>query len=158
MCLDNNQSFRCNESSVVSQGGGLCCGHPPLPICLHLMSSFYHSIRLASSGLHDICEIVLSATRIIPQLEIRSKALVCTTMEYVMGADSVCCIDTKGVCDVVTCNKKYIFGLHPSFWHRAPKTWNFLCDESYKGVFCYVIGLTLGPHLRMGASCQENQP
>ena len=75
-----------------------------------------------------------------------------------MGADSVCCIDTKGVCDIVTCNKKYIFGLHPSFWHRAPKTWNFLCDESYKGVFCYVIGLTLEPHLRMGAGCQENQP
>ena len=104
------------------------------------------------------CEIVLSTTRIIPQLEIRSKSLVCTTMEYVMGADSVCCIDTKGVCDIVTCNKKYIFGLHPSFWHRAPKTWNFLCDESYKGVFCYVIGLTLEPHLRMGAGCQENQP
>lgn len=122
MYLDSNQSFRCNESSVVSQGGSLCCNHPPLPICLHLMSSFYHSIRLASSGLHDICEIALSATRIIPQLEIRSKLLVCATMEYVMGADSVCCIDNKGVCDAVTFKKEYIFGLHPSSWHRAPKT------------------------------------
>lgn len=92
------------------------------PHFLHLMSSFYHSIRLASSGLHDICETGLSATRIIPQLEIRSKSLVCTTMEYVMGADSVCCIDTKGVCDIVTYNKEYIFGLHPSFWHRVPET------------------------------------
>lgn len=25
-------------------------------------------------------------------------------------------------CDKVICNKKYIFGLHPHFWHRALKT------------------------------------
>ena len=130
MCLDSNQSCRCNESSVVSQDGGLCCSHPPLPICLHLVSSFYNSIRLASSGLHDICEIGLSSTRIIPQLETRSKSLVCTTMEYVMGADSVCCVDTKGICNIVTYNKEYIFGLQtgplPSFWHRDLKLLEFL--------------------------------
>ena len=27
-----------------------------------------------------------------------------------------------GRCDVVIYNKKYIFGLPPSCWHRAPKT------------------------------------
>lgn len=25
-------------------------------------------------------------------------------------------------CDIVIYNKKYVFGCHPSSWHRAPKT------------------------------------
>lgn len=27
-----------------------------------------------------------------------------------------------GVMIIMIANKKFIFGLHPSFWHRAPKT------------------------------------
>lgn len=37
----------------------------------------------------------------------------------------------------ITYNKKYIFGLHPYSWHRAPA-------DSNKGVFCCVGDMTLG--------------
>lgn len=29
-------------------------------------------------------------------------------------------------------NKKYIFGLRPHFWQRAPKTWNFLSTKQWE--------------------------
>ena len=35
---------------------------------------------------------------------------------------------------------------------------NFLSNESYKGVSGYMNNVTFGSHVRMGASCQENQP
>lgn len=37
-------------------------------------------------------------------------------------------------------------------------TWNFLSAESKEGIFCYVIEVTLEPHLRMSAGCQWSQP
>ena len=40
-------------------------------------------------------------------------------------------------CNIVTYNKKYIFGLG-TIPHRVPKTFRISCDEKDKGVFCYV--------------------
>lgn len=53
------------------------------------------------------------------------------------------------ICDIVICNGKYIFGLHPRFWHWALETLGIA--QSYKGIFCYVNG-----HLDW-AGCLENQ-
>lgn len=54
---------------------------------------------------------------------------------------------------------KYIFGLHSNFQHRTlKKPLNFLTDEWYKGVFCYITEVNFGPDLKIGAICQENQP
>lgn len=47
-------------------------------------------------------------------------------------------------CDIVTYNKKYIFGLSPLSWHRAPKAIGISCDESDKSVFCYVNDVVFG--------------
>lgn len=53
----------------------------------------------------------------------------------------------------------YIFGLCPGFQaHSSPKPQNFISEESHKDVFCYVDVVTVGPYLRMGAGCQDNQP
>ena len=61
-------------------------------------------------------------------------------------------------CDIVTYNKKYIFSLLPFFLaHSSENPWNFLSDESNKGVLCYVNKMIFVTHLRMGAGCQENQ-
>ena len=35
-------------------------------------------------------------------------------------------------CDTVIYNKKYLFGLHPRFWHTAPKTPDFLSARMIK--------------------------
>lgn len=45
-----------------------------------------------------------------------------------------------------------------SSWLTEPKTLGSSYDESDKGVFCYVTEVNFGPHLRMDAGCQENQP
>lgn len=50
----------------------------------------------------------------------------------------------------------YIFGLHPSFWHIAPKTLEISSKECSKGVSCYVNKVNLD--LRTRAGCQEKQP
>lgn len=50
-------------------------------------------------------------------------------------------------CKIATYSKIYIFGHCLHFWHRAPKPWNFLCDESREGIFHYVNEMAFGPHL-----------
>lgn len=40
-------------------------------------------------------------------------------------------------------------------WSLAFK--NFLSDYSKNGILCYVNEVAFGPHIRMGAACQENQ-
>ena len=53
----------------------------------------------------------------------------------------------------------YIFGLYPQFWaHSSPNPWNVLVIRAIKVSFCSVNEVTLGPHLKMGGGCQENQP
>lgn len=53
----------------------------------------------------------------------------------------------------------YIFGFCSGFQaHSFPKPQNFLSEESHKDVFCYVDVVTVGPHLRMGAGFEDNQP
>ena len=50
--------------------------------------------------------------------------------------------------DTVIYGKKYVFGLHLPFWHRAPKTLVIiLSDKRDKGIFCYVNEATFGPPL-----------
>lgn len=61
------------------------------------------------------------------------------------------------MCDIVIYNMKDKFGLHPRFWHRAPKNVNFLSEERDEGVFCEVNEMIFGWHQRMGAGFQ-NQP
>lgn len=61
-------------------------------------------------------------------------------------------------CDIVICNKKSVFGLCPPFWYMAPQILGISCNESSKGVFCYVNETTFGKHLSLGASCQGCQP
>ena len=57
-----------------------------------------------------------------------------------------------GRCDIVTYTGKYIFGLHPCFWHRNP--WNSHSKENPKDVFYFANEVAFGPRLRMGAGCQ----
>ena len=45
-------------------------------------------------------------------------------------------------CDTMIYNKKYTSGLHPSFWHKAPKTL-----RSNQVVFCYVNEVNFRKHL-----------
>ena len=40
---------------------------------------------------------------------------------------------------------------------RVPKTSGISCEESNKGVFCYVDEVSLGKPLRIWAGCLENQ-
>ena len=44
----------------------------------------------------------------------------------------------------------------PFFGTELPKPWNFLSDESNKGVFCYMGEVTFGPPIGRGAGCPEN--
>lgn len=62
------------------------------------------------------------------------------------------------ICDIVTYNNKYIFGI------LAQNLWNFLSDKNNKGAIAFSVlfvnevdfGLTLG-NLSVVAGCQENQ-
>ena len=58
--------------------------------------------------------------------------------------------DSVYICDIVTYNKKYTFGLPPHFCHRAPKTLGISCEERDKGVFRYVIEVTFEKQLKDG--------
>ena len=46
-------------------------------------------------------------------------------------------------------SKKYIFGLHACFWHRAPKTLEISQMTGDEGVFGCVNEMPFGNHLRM---------
>ena len=52
-------------------------------------------------------------------------------------------------CDIVLHHKKHVFGFHPSFWHRAPKTLGTatLLRDRDKGIFCYFNEVTHGKPL-----------
>ena len=52
--------------------------------------------------------------------------------------------------DTVIYNKKYMFGPHPHFWHRAPKILGISSDEIDKSTLCYVNEVTLGGQERWG--------
>ena len=54
-------------------------------------------------------------------------------------------------------SKKYIFGLHPCFWHRAPKTLEISQMIGDESVFRCVSGMPFGKHLRMGVDCRQSQ-
>lgn len=56
----------------------------------------------------------------------------------------------KNLCDGVIYNKKYIFNLHPYFWHRAPKTQEISSDEMTKVSFVMLISWPLEWGLRWG--------
>lgn len=53
-------------------------------------------------------------------------------------------------CDIY--NIKYIFGLHPYFWHRVPKIFGISCGERDKGDFCYINEATFRPTPKNGGS------
>ena len=66
--------------------------------------------------------------------------------------------EKRGNCSNVVYNKRYIFGLHPHFWHRAPKNLEFPVMRAVKVSFVMLVRWCFGSHPRMGAQCQENQP
>ena len=55
-------------------------------------------------------------------------------------------------CDIVIDNRKHI-GLHLVLAQSSPNSWNFLSDQSLKGVSCHINEVTFGKplgHLRRG--------
>lgn len=133
MCLDSSKVLGVMNPQLCPRVEG--CAAAILPHLSPPYEFIYHSIRLASSGLHDICETVLSATRIIPQLEIRSKSLVCTTMEYEMEPTVSAALIR--VCDIAQHKGIYIW-TSPVPGTGLLKLLDFLCIESYKvSLLCY---------------------
>lgn len=64
-------------------------------------------------------------------------------------------------CGTVIYNKKCVLGLHPCYSHGATKTLGISYLRRATSIFSYVNEVTFGKplsHLRMGASCQGNQP
>lgn len=53
--------------------------------------------------------------------------------------------------DIGIYNKKYVFGLHADFWHRAPKALGMFHDKSRDCIACYVNEVTFVNHLRTRA-------
>lgn len=53
-------------------------------------------------------------------------------------------------CDIY--NIKYIFGLHPYFWHRVPTIFGISCTEMDKGDFCYINEVAFRPAPKNGGS------
>lgn len=59
-----------------------------------------------------------------------------------------------------------MFGFHPCFWQRAPKTLKisqvksclYSHNKPLSTIWVYVNELIFGKHLRMGCTCQGNQP
>lgn len=61
--------------------------------------------------------------------------------------------------DTVTYNDKCIFCFHPHSWLRDPKNlWNFLGDESDKGVFCYILPSNSGEGRRLETGFSHRWP
>ena len=51
-------------------------------------------------------------------------------------------------CDIY--NIKYIFGLHPYFWHRVPTIFGISCAERDKGDFCNINEVAFRPAPKNG--------
>ena len=63
----------------------------------------------------------------------------------------------RSSCDIVIYSKKCVFIFIPSSGTGLLKL-GISCDDHHKSVFCYINIMNLGPHLRMGAGCQEKLP
>lgn len=70
--------------------------------------------------------------------------------------------EDQGVdCDIMICNKEYVFGLVPGSGPKLLKPLEFPVMRTAKVFFCYVNEITLGKsldNLRKRISCQGSQP
>ena len=89
-----------------------------------------------------------SGTRALDDLTKHGQSL-CLLLLLMYAQHSTAFLPQTG-CDIY--NIKYIFGLHPYFWHRVPKIFGISCGERDKGDFCYINEVTFRPAPKNGGS------